>query len=299
MDRWLRNILLSSDLMASVSICIECLASCMSSNRLRLNSTKTELIWLGTSRRLLHFDRFSMTVCGADDRSVDCVRDLGVLIDNNMTLLNDVNNVAGIFFYQLRQLRISRRLPGRQMLHTHRASIHTRVDYCNGLLTASPKYLHEKLQSIVCATAKIVLQQLPHRASVYEIMWRLARDVNVGSCQIQTAYSCTVCLQPCTESLLATSPISARLPRSTLIWDHLWHLNGRCQTPGRKKTWDHDAIFFFFRMSWPFFATHLNPSPNYVFFSAIVPYLITNPDKFLLIGEPSLAWSHDVMAWHN
>ena len=37
-----------------------------------------------------------------------------------------------------------------------------------------------------------------------------------------------------TDSLLATCLISARLPQSTLIWDHLWHSNGRCQSPGRK-----------------------------------------------------------------
>ena len=82
----------AADLMARMSICIECVVSWMSSNRLLLNPSKTELIWLG--RRLQHCDGFNMTVCGADVRLVDCVRDLGVLIDRNMTLSNHVNNVA-------------------------------------------------------------------------------------------------------------------------------------------------------------------------------------------------------------
>ena len=43
----------------------------MSSNRLRLNPSKTELIWLGTSRRLLHCEGLGMTVCGADFRPVE------------------------------------------------------------------------------------------------------------------------------------------------------------------------------------------------------------------------------------
>ena len=98
----------AADLMARLSICIECIASWMSSNRLQLNPSNTELIWLGTSRRLLHCNGFNMTVCGADVRPVECVRDLGVLIDSNMTLSNHVNNVAGICFYQLRQLCIIR-----------------------------------------------------------------------------------------------------------------------------------------------------------------------------------------------
>ena len=46
---------------------------------------------IGTSRRLQHCDGFNMTVCGADVRPVDCVRDLGVLINSNMTLSNHVN----------------------------------------------------------------------------------------------------------------------------------------------------------------------------------------------------------------
>ena len=40
-------------------------------------------------------------------------------------------------------------------------------------------------------------------------------------------------------------------------------------------------------MPWLSFASQLNPSPNFVFFSVFVPYLITNPNKDLLIGEPS------------
>ena len=101
----------AADLMARMSICIECVASWMSSNRLRLNPSKTELIWLGTSRRLLYCEGLGMTVCGADVRPVECVRDLGVLIDSNMTLSNHVNNVAGICFYQLRKLYASSDVP--------------------------------------------------------------------------------------------------------------------------------------------------------------------------------------------
>ena len=162
----------AADLMARMSICIECVASWMSSNRLRLNQSKTELILLGTNPRLLHCEGLGMTVCGADVRPVECVRDLGVLIDSNMTLSNHVNNVAGICFCQLRQLHIIRCSLTTDAAHSLvRALIHTRVDYCNGLLTAGPKYLLDKLQSVLRAVARLVLQ-LPYCASVSDIMWR-------------------------------------------------------------------------------------------------------------------------------
>ena len=122
------------------------------------------------NRRLQHCDGFNMTVCGADVRPVDCVRDLGVLIDSNMTLSNHVNNVAGICFYQLHQLLIIGRSLTTDAAHSLvRALIHTRVDYCNGLLAAGLKYLHEKLQSVLRAATRLVLQ-IPYRASVSEIM---------------------------------------------------------------------------------------------------------------------------------
>ena len=61
----------------------------------------------------------------------------------------------------------------RRKLHTRLSvpSSHTRVDYCNGLLAAGPKYLHEKLQCVLRAAARLVLQ-LPHRASISDIMRR-------------------------------------------------------------------------------------------------------------------------------
>ena len=81
----------AADLMARMPNCDECVASCMSSYRLRLNPSNTELIWLGTSRRMQHCAGITMSVYGADIRPVECVRDIGILIDSNMTLLNHVN----------------------------------------------------------------------------------------------------------------------------------------------------------------------------------------------------------------
>ena len=82
--------------------------------------------------------------------------------------------MAGICFYQLRQLRIIRRSLTTDAAHSLvQALIHTRVDYCNGLLAAGPKYLLEKLQFVLRAAARLVLQ-LPYRESVSDIMqWQL------------------------------------------------------------------------------------------------------------------------------
>ena len=111
-----------------MSTCIESVKAWMSSNRLRLNPSKTELIWLGSSRRLHHCSSTGMRVSDVDLRPVDCVRDLGVLIDSGMTLARHVNYISGVCFFQLRQLRIIRRSLSADAAHALvRALIHTRI----------------------------------------------------------------------------------------------------------------------------------------------------------------------------
>ena len=54
-------------------------------------------------------------------------------------------------------------------------------------------------------------------------------------CQIASSSNCVRWYtDACTDSLLTICPISAHPPRCTLSWDHLWHLNDRCLSPGRK-----------------------------------------------------------------
>ena len=155
-----------------MSTCIESVKAWMSFNRLQLNPSKTELIWLGSSRRLHHCSNTGMRVSDVDLRPVDCVRDLGVLIDSGMTLARHVNHISGVCLFQLRQLRIIRRSLTTDAAHALvRALIHTRIDYCNGLLASCPRYLTDKLQVVLRAAARMVLQ-LPYRSSVSEVMHR-------------------------------------------------------------------------------------------------------------------------------
>ena len=162
----------AAHLATRMSTCIESVKAWMSSNRLRLNPSKTELIWLGSSRRLHHCSSTGMRVSDVDLRPVDCVRDLGVLIDSGTTLARYVNHISSVCLFQLRQLRIIRRSLTTDVAHALvRALIHTRIDYCNGLLASCPRYLTDKLRVVLRAAARMVLQ-LPYRSSVSEVMHR-------------------------------------------------------------------------------------------------------------------------------
>ena len=171
--RWLTGLrALEAALLATwMSTCIKSVKAWMSSNRLRLNPSKTELIWLGSSRHLHHCSSTGMRVSDVDLRPVDCVRDLGVLIDSGMMMARHVNYISGVCFFQLWQLRIIRRsLTADAAYALVRALIHTRIDYCNGLLVSCPRYLTDKLQVVLRAAARLV--QLPYQSSVSEVMHR-------------------------------------------------------------------------------------------------------------------------------
>ena len=63
------------------------------------------------------------------------LRDLGVMIDNDLSLQVHINHVTRTCFYHLRQLRVVRRSLTTDMAHfLVRALVHSRLDYCNGVL---------------------------------------------------------------------------------------------------------------------------------------------------------------------
>jgi Reverse transcriptase (RNA-dependent DNA polymerase) len=79
-----------SELQTRISACIDDVAEWMRSNRLRLNSAKTEILWLATSRRLHQLPRTPLRV-GADFVVPSTVvRVLGILIDSDVSMRSHV-----------------------------------------------------------------------------------------------------------------------------------------------------------------------------------------------------------------
>ena len=72
------------------SDCVEAVKDWMSSNCLKLNPSKTEIIWLGLSRRLGHCLMGPLQIAGAWISSSKHVRDLGVIIDSDLFMSTHV-----------------------------------------------------------------------------------------------------------------------------------------------------------------------------------------------------------------
>ena len=74
--------------------CVAEIDEWMGSNRLKLNPSKTELIWLGSSRRLEHCPVGELNIAGVPIKPATHVRDLGVMIDNDLSLQVHINHVT-------------------------------------------------------------------------------------------------------------------------------------------------------------------------------------------------------------
>jgi len=124
----------------------------MRASRLRLNPTKTQVMWLGSSQLIKQVDITDISVLSSQVKVVDTARNLGVL-----TVSSRRRTVSVWLLYQLRQLRpIVRSLTteaARTLVH---AFISCRLDYCNSLLSGLPDNLIKKLQSVQNAAARLI-----------------------------------------------------------------------------------------------------------------------------------------------
>ena len=96
----------------TLTACISEIAGWMKSNRLQFNSSKTELIWFSSSRRLDQLDNTPFPVCSDLVQPTNEIRDLGLLLDNCLALVPHITKVVRTCFGVLRQLKsVIRSLP--------------------------------------------------------------------------------------------------------------------------------------------------------------------------------------------
>ena len=63
----------------------------------RLNPAKTDVIWLWTSRRVQQCTTDPLQLHGASIKPYNCVRDLGVVVDSGLTLVDHVTHITNVF----------------------------------------------------------------------------------------------------------------------------------------------------------------------------------------------------------
>jgi hypothetical protein len=137
--------------------CIDDIDRWMSSNRLKLNADKTQFIWLGNQKQLDKVGNIRLVVGGVEVSPLECVCDLGVTLDSQLTMKHHVSAVTRSCFYHLRQLRSIRRSLTVEALRTVvQAFVISRMDYCNAVLYGVAAHIIRRLQAVQHAAARLI-----------------------------------------------------------------------------------------------------------------------------------------------
>src|SRR6218665_278679 len=100
----------ASDALVTVSAMsrtMEALGSWMSSNCLRLNPHKTQFIWLGTRQQLAKLDMVALTSAFPHFTFSSTVRDLGVTLDQELTLAPHIHSLTTVVLFILVSLPLA------------------------------------------------------------------------------------------------------------------------------------------------------------------------------------------------
>jgi hypothetical protein len=152
---------------------MDALVTWMSSNRLRLNPSKTQFIWLGTRQQLAKINLGGLAAEFPQFTFSTSVRDLGVTLDQELTFACHISQLCRSCYYQLRQLRVvSRSLTHDATATLVHSFVITRIDYCSSLYIGLPAGRIGCLERVLRSAARLV-----GRISKFDHVSAYMRDV--------------------------------------------------------------------------------------------------------------------------
>ena len=149
----------ADDAKRRMEACTADVKSWMIDNRLKLNSSKTEVIlFQPPAMKRSNPLPFAIRVDGTEMPSQEKVESLGVVLDDSLKMITHVNTITSTAHFHLRKISKKRSVFNRKVTETLVNSlVLSRLDYCNSLLCQLPKKLLYKLQKVQNAAAKLIM----------------------------------------------------------------------------------------------------------------------------------------------
>jgi hypothetical protein len=187
------------DLRGRLHDCTTDISNWCASHQLQLKENKTERTWFGKRSRLNKLVNMEQTVTvGASViQPPAVVRDLSVLLDQELSMTQHIAKVTSSCFYQLRRLRQIRRPVGLELIiQLAHSFVLSRLDYGNSVLASSPKSAIMTLQLVQTATAWLIvdttlalmqLHWLPVDRRVDFKLCTMMQAIHTGQCPTYSA----------------------------------------------------------------------------------------------------------------
>ena len=130
--------------------------SWLNSHSLKLNMAKSEFLLFGSKTQLGKIDIDSISFSGMSINVSQTCRNLGVMLDRNMTMSNQVSSICKSVRYQLRNIGFIRKYLNQssteKLVH---ALVSSRLDFGNSVLFNIPQTQISMLQRLQNAAARI------------------------------------------------------------------------------------------------------------------------------------------------
>ena len=145
-------------------------------NKLKGNDSKTEVLLMSSKYSPLSDEYYApLTVGTCSIKPVDHVRNLGVFLDQHLSLEKHVKTIVTGAFLKIREIAFYRKYltfdSAKTLMHAY---VTSRIDYCNSLLYGLPNNLIKKLQSVLNTAARVVTmtRKYDHISPVlYKLHW--------------------------------------------------------------------------------------------------------------------------------
>ena len=145
-----------------LSSCLSTLNSWFSQSQLKLSPTKSEVMFVGSSRLLAKYNLPSVvTFDGTTLPIYSKLKILGVTLDSNLNFAHFISQIiqsSNFHIYAIKQVRKFLSLSNANALFI--SLVFSRLDYCNSLRCGQPNYLLCKLQALQNHAAKLIISAL-------------------------------------------------------------------------------------------------------------------------------------------
>ncbi len=137
--------------LAKLTECVKNIKDWITNNFLLLNSDKTEILLIGPKNSTQNILDHNLQLDGCT------VKNLGVILDSNLSFENHISHVTKTAFFHLRNIAKLRNMltvsDAEKLVHAFMTS---RLDYCNALLGGCPVSSMYKLQIVQNAAARVL-----------------------------------------------------------------------------------------------------------------------------------------------
>ena len=121
-------------------------------------------MWLGSGQQINHVNVSDILILSSSVKVVESARDLGVVIDSQLSLSSHVAALCRSGFYHLRQLPpLCRSLPAEATKTLVQTFISCRLDYCNSLLYGVTDKLMRQVRLVQNAAARLITGAKHHQ----------------------------------------------------------------------------------------------------------------------------------------